>query len=516
LAVNPVSTNQIYAGTGHGVAISTDGGATWTNAAVQAPPTAAGLAPPIAIGHIFALALITNPLTLYAGTSQGVYQSTNAGTANMNWTLASTGIVTSSSVPYVQAFTVNPGPPLTFYAGTSLGVFSSTNPAINWVTAGLYGFDVRALAIDTNPPVTLYAATADYGVWRSTDQGSVWTAPNIGLTNFSCLALAIDPQTHSNLYVGTTDGLFKSTNSGNNWTLLFSLSNLGYTNGLQINAFAFDTNTPAVYAGTDQGTFKSTDGGMSWNPVTNGLSALPTYALAVSPADPALLYAGTIEFSVTNGSDAFLTTLDTATGSLLTSTILSGDGTNEGWAVAVDAADNVYIVGGTTSTNFPTAATAGFLSATNNGSNDVFVAAINANASAFLYSAYLGGATNDFGYGIAVDPAGNAYVVGQTFSTDFPVVGARQPTLAGGSDAFLAKIIQVGTTPSLAATLLAERNLQLRWLAFSPYVLETATNLSAGATWTAVPQTLVVPTNGWDTVTLPATNRAAFFRLYYP
>ena len=128
LAVDPVTPNRIYAGTGHGVARSSDGGATW-NTTVQAPPTAEGLAPPIAIGHIFALAI--NPLspsTLYAGTSQGVYQSLDAGTT---WTLTSTGLVTSSSGPYVQAIAVDPVTPSTLYAGTSLGVFSSTNAAAN-------------------------------------------------------------------------------------------------------------------------------------------------------------------------------------------------------------------------------------------------------------------------------------------------------------------------------------------------------------------------------------------------
>ncbi len=296
------------------------------------------------------------------------------------------------------------------------------------------------------------------------------------------------------------------------------MSNLAYTNHVQINAIAFDPGMSALYAGTDQGIFEFPNGGTSWSRVTNGLSALPTYALAVSPANSAMLYAGTIEFPVTNGSDAFLTRLDASTGSILTSTVLTGNGTNEGWAVAVDAAGNSYVVGTTTSTNFPTAATAGFLSATNNGSNDVFVTAINADASALLYSAYLGGATNDFGYGIAADPAGNAYLVGQTSSKNFPVLGALQPTLAGGTNAFLAKIIQVGTSPSLVATLVG-RNLQLQWLGFSPYVLETTPVLTAPPlknVWTAVLQTLVVPTNGWDTVTLPATNGAAFFRLHYP
>ena len=88
-------------------------------------------------------------------------------------------------------------------------------------------------------------------------------------------------------------------------------------------------------------------------PITNGLSALPTYALAVSPANPALLYAGTIEFPVTNTSDAFLTKLDATTGSILISTVLSGNDTNQGWAVAVDGAGNSYVVGVTSFHQLP-------------------------------------------------------------------------------------------------------------------------------------------------------------------
>ena len=515
LAVNPVTPSQVYAGTGRGIARSSDGGATWdtTVSTNYALPTAGGLAPPIAIGHIFALAI--NPLspsTLYAGTSQGIYQTLDAG---ITWTLTSTGLVTSSSGPYVQAIAVDPVTPSTLYAGTSLGVFSSTNAAATWVAVGImgvYSLDVRALAIDPQAPATLYAATT-YGAYCSTDWGGLWTPLNNGLTNLFCLAFAIDPQSPSTLYVGTTDGLFKSTNRGTNWTLLFSLSNLGYTNGLQINALALDPAMSALYAGTDQGTFEFVNGGTNWTYITNGLSALPTYALAVSSD---LLYAGTIEFPTTNSSDAFLTRLDATTGSILTSTILSGNDTNQGWAVAVDRLGNSYVVGITSSTNFPTVATAGPLSATNSGYYDVFVTAINADASALLYSAYLGGPGDDFGYGIAADPAGNAYIVGQTSSTDFPLVSALQTNLAAVSDAFLAKI-QAGTTPSLAATLLAGRNLQLKWPAVSPYVLETAPTLSASTNaWTAATNQTPVLSNGCYTVTLPANAAAAFFRLHRP
>ena len=511
LAIDPVSPNRIYAGTGHGVGRSRDGGATWQTA-IQALPTSASLAPRIAIGYIYSLAV--DPLTparLYAGTSQGFFQSLDAGT---NWTLTSTGLVSFFSVvPQVQAIAVDPVTPSTLYAATSVGVFSSTNAATNWVPTALYNNDVRAIAIDPQATATLYVATTD-GFYRSTDQGGLWKAFNNGLSNLFCLALAIDPQTPSTLYVGTANGLFKSLDRGTNWNLL-SLS-LGFTNGLQVNALAVNPSAPAtLYAGTDQGTFRSADGGTSWIPITNGLSTLPTYALAISPANPALLYAGTAAIAIANTSDAFLTRLDAATGSILTSTILSGNDVNQGWAVAVDNIGNSYVVGVTTSTNFPTAATAPPLSATNHGGYDVFVTVINADASAFPYSVYLGGSSDDYGYGIAVDAAGNAYVVGQTSSTDFPAVGALQPARSSYYDAFLSKI-QPGA-PSLVATL-AGGYIQLKWPAFPPgYVLETTLALSGSSNaWTAVTSPAPVLANGSYSVTLPTANPAAFFRLHRP
>ncbi len=289
LAVDPSAPNRIYAGTGHGVARSSDGGATW-NATAQALPTIDGQAPQIAIGYILALAVNpVSPSTLYAGTFEGVYQSLNAGT---NWTLSSTGLVTSFVVPGVRAIAMDPVTPSTLYAGTAAGVFTSTNSATNWLatSTGLDTPNVQALAIDPHAPATLYAATLG-GVYRSANQGGLWTAFNNGLTNLFCLALAIDPQTSSTLYVGTTDGLFKSTDRGTNWTLL--PLGLGDTNGIQVNTIALDPTTPAtLYAGTDQGTFKSANGGLTWNAINNGLSSLPTKTLAVSPANSALLYAG--------------------------------------------------------------------------------------------------------------------------------------------------------------------------------------------------------------------------------
>jgi len=97
--------------------------------------------------------------------------------------------------------------------------------------------------------------------------------------------------------------------------------------------------------------------------------------------------------------------------------------------VAVDSAGNAYVTGFTSSTDFPTT---NAIQATFGGYTDVFVTKLNADGSGLVYSTFLGGNSGDYGSGIAVDSAGNAYICGATFSTDFPTVNAIQPAFGGG------------------------------------------------------------------------------------
>jgi hypothetical protein len=118
---------------------------------------------------------------------------------------------------------------------------------------------------------------------------------------------------------------------------------------------------------------------------------------------------------------------------------------NDGFAVAVDASGNAYVTGRTYTTDFPTVNP---LQPTNHGSEDVFVAKVNAAGTALVYSTYLGGSGGDEGRGIAVDAAGNVYVTGVTLSNDFPLVNPLQSTFNGGStsqDSFVAKLNASGT-----------------------------------------------------------------------
>jgi len=148
---------------------------------------------------------------------------------------------------------------------------------------------------------------------------------------------------------------------------------------------------------------------------------------------------GAFQTTFTGTQDAFITKLNAAGSTLLYSSYLGGNNTAQGHGIAIDAAGDAYITGWTDSTDFPTTASA--FQTTFSGTQDAFVAKVNSSGSALLYSTYLGGSSTAQGHGIAIDAAGDAYIAGQTDSTNFPITtGAFQTIYGGGSnDAFIAK-----------------------------------------------------------------------------
>ena len=141
------------------------------------------------------------------------------------------------------------------------------------------------------------------------------------------------------------------------------------------------------------------------------------------------------------------------------STYLGGTGNDGGRGIGVDSTGNVYIVGNTASANLPTVSAAqanyGGMSA-NFMNGDAFVAKFSP-AGALLYLTYLGGSGDDAATAVAVDPSGNAYVVGLTTSSNFPTANPLQANYGGAGgkgfvrtgDAFVAKLNPAGQQADL-------------------------------------------------------------------
>lgn len=171
--------------------------------------------------------------------------------------------------------------------------------------------------------------------------------------------------------------------------------------------------------------------------VTQSLRDFPTTAGAFRSAGAGL-------------TDAFVTKLDPLGRKLVYSSYLGGSDYDDARGIAVDRDGAAYIIGQTSSTDFPTVNALDSTCGTDGTCNftgmnkyvDVFVTKVNPQGSGLVYSTYFGGSSIEFAGGIAVDSALNAYVTGETTSDDFPVVNPVQGANAalGSAEAFIAKL----------------------------------------------------------------------------
>ena len=229
----------------------------------------------------------------------------------------------------------------------------------------------------------------------------------------------------------TTPGAFQPTNGGYNDAFVSKLNAagsalvystyLGGNGGDWGNAIAVDgLGNAFVTGGTSSSNFPTTPGALQTTPTFRG-----------------------------GGYDAFLTKLNVTGSALVYSTYLGGY-VDSGNGIAVDASGNAYVTGGTACI-FPTTPGAFQTTCLSGGDNSAFVSKLNAAGSAFVYSTYIGGSDNagaTGGNGIAVDASGNAYVAGETYSSNFPTTpGAFQttPFQFGAGHAFVSKLNAAGS-----------------------------------------------------------------------
>jgi hypothetical protein len=139
---------------------------------------------------------------------------------------------------------------------------------------------------------------------------------------------------------------------------------------------------------------------------------------------------------------AFVTKLNALGNGLIFSTYLAGDGSSSGEGIATDSSGNIYTTGATDPANFPF--TPGAFQSTG-FSSGAFVTKLNPIGSALVYSAFIGGGLPD---SLALDPSGNTYITGRTFTTSFPTtLGSFMPVVDGDSlfYSFVTKLNSAGS-----------------------------------------------------------------------
>ncbi len=180
-------------------------------------------------------------------------------------------------------------------------------------------------------------------------------------------------------------------------------------------------------SGTDYGNAIAVDA--SGDAFVTGSTTSTNFPVAGTP------YQSTLK----GGADAFVAKIGPPGGALIYSTYLGGSANDEGTAIAVDPSGAVFVTGDTASTDFPVSPNPGAYQTTyGGGATDAFVTRLAGSGSSLLYSTYLGGSGADAGYSIAIDSTGNAYITGNTSSTNYPITGdAFQSSNQGVSNAIV-------------------------------------------------------------------------------
>ncbi|MFO0698129.1 MAG: SBBP repeat-containing protein [Nitrospira sp.] len=238
--------------------------------------------------------------------------------------------------------------------------------------------------------------------------------------------------TESSGFPGTTDSPIQSTFGGNEDAFITKLNATG-------TALVYSTYLGG--SGYDSGSGIALD--QAGQVYVTGFTGTPGSGFPGT--------AGSLIQSTYGGKqDAFVTKLNAAGTALVYSTYLGGSDSDTGAGIAVDQAGQAYVTGNTISPDFP-GTTGSPIQDTYGGNQDAFVTKLNATGTALVYSTYLGSSGGfEFGTGIAVDQAGQAYVTGITDKmpgSSFPGTAGSpiQSTHGGGEDAFVTKLNATGT-----------------------------------------------------------------------
>ncbi|MFN2225141.1 MAG: IPT/TIG domain-containing protein, partial [Anaerolineae bacterium] len=320
LAIHPTLTGTVYvAAEQAGLYRTTDGGLTWEQVLYSS-------AAPVGFVHVWP----ADPDVVFFGREDGLYRS-EAGGDPGTWTAVAFPGQTGAQP---SALAIAAGDPHTLYCATGDSLFYSADGGSTWMErgAGLPGVPWR-LAASPDDAATAYASYQDGSLYKTTNAGLSWallpfSVPPTSDGEGGITVLVTDPYRPDTVWVGTwMQGLHRSTDGGQTFSEVDALYTVGHQSGFW--SISFDPNQDRVFVGvsgpndavyysddggdswhglglnnqggadvavppgdsdtiytTWAGVRKSTDGGQTWTWLSQGISAIRPWRIAVSPLDP--------------------------------------------------------------------------------------------------------------------------------------------------------------------------------------------------------------------------------------
>ncbi len=465
LAAVPSSPGTFIMSASDGIYRSTDNGSTWLKIFSGAPFITGSTAPNVVGPIVFDP---SDPQTIYiCSQSFGVLKSTDAGA---HWTLVNQGLpIAGSGYAAISYLAIDPFHPKTLIAGLGSKAYRSDDGALNWRAIDLMvpnganrSSEYPLVVFDPKRENVVYSF-AWFSLYRSKDGGNSWTKLDVAGTNVN-MAMP-DPFTPGVIYAASAQaGLFKSTDDGATWVDI-GPSQLHWSEAVWL--LVIDPVNPAhmlIFLSKDS--YRTTDGGANWARMT--LSRRVWSATFGS--------GGRILATAARSVDAFLVKRNAA-GETAFSCLFGGQGDDQALALAVDGAGNLYVTGTTTSEDLDVPENAAQRSY-GGGAGDAFVAMVTPDGT-LAWETYLGGAGLDRIQAIGVAPDGSVAVAGYTGSPDFaPADGMNSP---GVEQLFVARISADGTRLVSARRLGGRAGQTLGGVAMDA----SGNMWVAGATWAA-------------------------------
>jgi uncharacterized protein (TIGR03437 family) len=450
VTVDAVTSNTLYVATSTTIFASTNGAASWLPAmtGITGNSIATIAAHPTQTGTVYAS--IFNPPSIYVSTNYGA-----------SWSQLSTPSLTTPV--YSIAFSASGS----IILGAVQGLLISSNGGQTWTTGAtqtIYNNQQLATGSGTN----VYIVNMK-GVQHSSDGGQTFSVVFAPVTFTDSARIAVDPRNPSTLYVSDVNGFFyQSTNGGTNWTQL-TIPNSQFPNALFISPFdsaivigtAIRTNiyvtkwsadgTQVLYTTYLGGTIVDQPSAIA---VDSTGSAYIT-GLTQSPDFP--VTEGAYVTKLTSKADIFVAKFSPDGSRLMYSTYMGAQDAQAA-GIAVDSSGGAVITG-MGNQNFIYPVTPGAVVSTpastcnapqpfgNAGAlSDAFVTRIAAAGNALSYSTLLGASCQTYGYVVAMDANGNAWVAGITAAPDFPVTATALQSQFGGGyfDGYLSEFSPSG------------------------------------------------------------------------